>query len=261
MGGGPGGLLTAFFLGRTANRPLRVTIFEAADRLGGKVLTPSFAAAPVRYEAGAAELYDYSPVGEDPLRDLVAELGLPTVPLGGATVVIDDAGIANLDDLADALGPAARRAVQAFDLRARGTMTPREFYASDDVASPLPGPFTSALAGIRHPAARRYVEAMIHSDLATEPDLTSVSYGLQNYLMNDPRYMRLYSIAGGNEQLIERLADGTAMDVCLQQRVLSVEGVSGGRLRLRIAFADEISERDFDTVVLCLPMLALAAVE
>jgi len=79
--------------------------------------------------------------------------------------------------------------------------------------------------------------------------------------MNDPRYMRLYSIAGGNEQLIERLADGTAMDLCLQQRVLSVEGVSEGRLRLRIAFADEISERDFDTVVLCLPMLALAAVE
>ncbi|MFM7834275.1 MAG: hypothetical protein ACKPJD_20950, partial [Planctomycetaceae bacterium] len=28
---------------------------------------------------------------------------------------------------------------------------------------------------------------------------------LQNYLMNHPDYMRLYSIAGGNEQLVQRL--------------------------------------------------------
>ena len=57
-------------------RPVRITIFEASGRLGGKVLTPSFTAAPVRYEAGAAEFYDYSPVGADPLRELVSALGL-----------------------------------------------------------------------------------------------------------------------------------------------------------------------------------------
>jgi len=131
VGGGPGGLLTAFFLQRMTNRPLRMTLFEASSRLGGKVLTPSFRAAPVRYEAGAAELYDYTPVGEDPLRDLVAELGLPTTPLGGATVVVNGDAIANLDDLADSLGGDARRAVETFDLHARGMMTPREFYVSD----------------------------------------------------------------------------------------------------------------------------------
>jgi len=48
VGGGPGGLLTAFFLQRMTNRPLRMTLFEASRRLGGKVLTPSFRAAPVR---------------------------------------------------------------------------------------------------------------------------------------------------------------------------------------------------------------------
>jgi monoamine oxidase len=257
VGGGPGGLLTAFFLGRAASRPLRVTIFEAADRLGGKVLTPSFATAPVRYEAGAAELYDYSPVGEDPLRDLVAELGLPTVPLGGATVVIDDDGIANLDDLADALGATARREVEAFDLRARGAMTPREFYASDEAVAPLPGTFTATLAGIRHPAARRYVEAMIHSDLATEPHLTSVSYGLQNYLMNDPAYMRLYSIAGGNGQLIDALAARIDAGVRLGSRVAEVRSEADGRFSVGL---ERGGSEPFDAVVMALPVQHLQAV-
>ena len=261
VGGGPGGLLTALFLGRAASRPLRITLFEAADRLGGKVLTPSFAAAPVRYEAGAAEFYDYSPVGDDPLRDLVAELGLPTVPLGGATVVIDDAAIANLDDLAAALGGPARREVEAFDLRAHGAMTPREFYASDEGMAPLPGPFTATLAGIRHPAARRYVEAMIHSDLATEPHLTSVSYGLQNYLMNDPAYLRLYGIAGGNEQLIAALATRIDADVRLGARVAEVRAEACGRYAIGLAgHSGPGTAGPFDAVVMALPLQHLGAV-
>ena len=44
----------------------------------------------VAYEAGAAELYDYSQLGPDPLRELVAELGLTTAPMWGQTVVLDD---------------------------------------------------------------------------------------------------------------------------------------------------------------------------
>jgi hypothetical protein len=260
VGGGPGGLLTAFFLQRMTNRPLRTTLFEAGGRLGGKVLTPSFAAAPIRYEAGAAELYDYTPVGEDPLRDLVAELGLSTTPLGGATVVVDGDAIANLDDVADSLGDAARRAVEAFDLHARGMMTPREFYASDEAPPPAMETFTGVLDRIRHPAARRYVEAMIHSDLATEPDLTSTSYGLQNYLMNDPTYMRLYCIAGGNEQLIGAIAARIAVDIRLGTTVTEIRTVDGSQF-------DVVTDRDghrgepFDAVVMALPLQHLAAVQ
>ena len=39
--------------------------------------------------AGAAELYDYSQLGPDPLRDLVAELGLSTSTMTGETVILD----------------------------------------------------------------------------------------------------------------------------------------------------------------------------
>src|SRR5436309_1884485 len=65
VGGGPGGLFTAWLLGQKCAEKPDITLFEASPRLGGKVLTKRFAAAPVFYEAGAAELYQY---GNDPLQ-------------------------------------------------------------------------------------------------------------------------------------------------------------------------------------------------
>ena len=41
-----------------------------------------FNTAPVSYEAGAAELYDYSQLGPDPLRELPLE-GVDVGPKGG----------------------------------------------------------------------------------------------------------------------------------------------------------------------------------
>src|SRR3984885_3642307 len=89
IGGGPSGLMTAFQLQKRAARPCHITIYEASSRLGGKILTNRFTVAPVSYEAGAAELYDYSDVGPDPLRELIKELGLATRLLEGRTVVMD----------------------------------------------------------------------------------------------------------------------------------------------------------------------------
>jgi monoamine oxidase len=263
IGGGPGGLLTAHLLERAAPRPLQVTVFEASDRLGGKILTPSFTSVPVRYEAGAAEFYDYSPVGHDPLRELIEELGLPTVPLTGASVIADGATISNLDDLAERHGLAARRDLEAFYVRARSQMTPREFYDSDDIAaagSLRTSGFPGVLATLATPAARRYVETLIHSDLATEPDRTSASYGLQNYLMNDPAYMRLYGIAGGNEQLIAALAARIHAEVRRSQRVTRIEREFDGRLRVTSLRDGVPQSARFDAVVLALPLQHLAGV-
>ena len=58
IGGGPGGLFTAYELQRLVDRPLEVTLYEASDRLGGKVRTMRFTSADVRYEEGAAEIYE-----------------------------------------------------------------------------------------------------------------------------------------------------------------------------------------------------------
>src|SRR5438045_9107303 len=88
MGGGPGGLLAAYFLVQKCPMDCDITVFEASGRLGGKVLSRRFTQAPVPYEAGVAELYDYSALGPDPLRHLIKTLGLKTRPMRGPTVVL-----------------------------------------------------------------------------------------------------------------------------------------------------------------------------
>ena len=264
VGGGPGGLFTAWHLERLAAAPVKITIYEASARLGGKVCTPTFAAASVRYEAGAAELYDYSPVDDDPLRALVRSLGLPTVPLTGAAVCMQGRRIANLDDVVDVIGAEGRRDLVAFDAWARAAMTPREFYESgaDHAAAAVPaGRFDAAIEAACPPSVRRYVEAMIHSDLATEPAATTAGYGLQNYLMNDPAYMRLYRLAGGNDQLVAALAARLAARVHLGASVTHVASAPGGPITVRWDAGDSPRQELFDAVVLALPVAPLSRLE
>jgi protoporphyrinogen oxidase len=257
VGGGPGGLMTAHSLQKQATSAVRITLFEASSRLGGKILTPRFDSEPVRYEAGAAEFYDYSAFDDDPLKELIAELGLPISPMGGPAVISDHRVLANLDDIRDQLGPSAHRALIAFDRQAKDSMTPREFYHSDDPdgAYPLPDSrrFDSMLAEIAEPQARRLIEHLIHSDLATEPCRTSVAYGLQNYLMNDPAYMQLYGIVGGNEQLPRALAERLAADIRLEHCVTNVSRSDTGQLRITSLHQETTRTEEFDFVIICLP--------
>ena len=63
--------------------------YEASDRLGGKILTRKFDSAPAMYEAGVAEIYDYSMTGPDPLRELIQHFGLQTIPMDAEQVQLD----------------------------------------------------------------------------------------------------------------------------------------------------------------------------
>lgn len=251
------GLFTAYELQRMVDRPLDVTLYEASDRLGGKVRTMRFGAADVRYEAGAAELYDYSHFDHDPLRELVQELGLPVRSMGGQAMIEGGAVIANADDVRMRLGDRAASSLLAFDRLARDQMTPREFYASGDddhAASTNPAAgFGEVLGTIGCGAARRYVERLIHSDLAAESTQTNANYGLQNYLMNDPAYMRLYGIEGGNQRLMDEIAARLACTVRMGHRVTSVESSPSGGFVLRHASAAGQAEDRCDAVVVALP--------
>jgi flavin-dependent dehydrogenase len=71
-GGGPGGLFSAWSLAGKAGNSIKITILEASHRLGGKIVTGSFAGAGL-YEAGVAEIYDYSALGPAPLRELIEQ--------------------------------------------------------------------------------------------------------------------------------------------------------------------------------------------
>lgn len=263
VGGGPGGLMTADALQREARVPVELTIFEASSRLGGKVLTRSFARLPARYEAGAAEFYDYSEVGPDPLKELVADLGLPIVPMGGSALVMGEHVLSNLDDVRDALGADAAAAFIAFDRAARDAVGCLDFYHGErGTAPPRTSPrFDAMLARIGSPAARRYVETMIHSDLATEPGATTVAYGLDNYLMNDPTYLRLYAIEGGNERLVAGLDGRIRATRRLEHRVVRIGGGSGRRLCVVAEHTGRRHEEEFDIVVVALPLDHLQRVE
>lgn len=271
IGGGPGGLMTAYLLQKLADRALRISLFEASSRLGGKILTQRFNRIPAQYEAGAAEFYDYTPVDGDPLKDLVEELGLSISPMGGSSVILHDRVIANLDDVEAQLGSAALAALCKFDEEARGTMSPRSFYEADslsyEAASSTPPRFDSVMRSVSEPAVRQMIECLIHSDLATEPEKTSVSYGLQNYLMNHPSYLQLYSIVGGNEQLPQELNRRTSMDRLMLHRVTRISQGRERRLKVLWSHADvsagteSCGEGEFDYVVIALPLNALPQVE
>ena len=256
--------MTAYTLQKHAADPYRLTLFEASDRLGGKILTPGFARVPATYEAGAAEFYDYSAIDDDPLRQLVEELGLPIQHMEGASAVVGHRPVANVDDLRDLFGKPSADALLAFDRRAKDAITPHEFYHADPDALGDPlvrRGFDAELAGIADPQARRYVERFIHSDLAAEPTDTSVAYGLHNYLMNDPAYMGLYGISGGNERLPRELAKRVAADVRLGHRAVAIGRTTDGRLSVTTDSETGRGVSVFDVVVMALPHDALDGVE
>jgi protoporphyrinogen oxidase len=268
IGGGPGGLMTAYQLQQRCSIPFEATIYEASGRLGGKVLTPRFAAADVSYEAGAAELYDYSHVGEDPLRQLVERLGLKTRPMSGASILLKEQVLSDLEDVGRIHGEATQSAVMEFDARAKRWMNPREFYDSDwreSNADPMAHrTFEEELAQVPDATARQFLRTMVHSDVATEPHCTSASYGLQNYLMNDPAYMTLYSIEGGVERLTQELAARVNATVRLHEPVVRVER-SGESLQVSSRRAGDgqtsLMTEEFDFVVVALPNYFLPAIE
>src|SRR5262245_55773210 len=205
VGGGPGGLFSAYLLKEYCSDLCEFTLFEAGPRLGGKVLTRRFSTAPVLYEAGVAELYDYSHFGPDPVRELVQKLGLSTVPMTGPVVILGDAILRNARDIRRHCGAGTLKALQDFQQRCRDLCSPAEYYEGhchDDNRHPWAGKtFEEVLDEIPDETARKYVMVAARSDLATEPHLTNALNGLKNVLMDDPRYLRLYSIEGGIERL------------------------------------------------------------
>lgn len=265
IGGGPGGLFTAYRLQQRCALPFTTTIYEASPRVGGKILTAEFSAVPARYEAGAAELYDYSHVGDDPLRRLVAELRLDTRPMEGSAVIMDDRVIGGLDDACHHVGEPAWRVLRQFDTAAKAWMTPREFYDAD-WADRAQDPkttesFHALLERVPNDLARRYLQCLVHSDLATEPHQTNASYGLQNYLMNDPGYLRLYTIDGGIERLPRTIASRLSANIRVNEPVIAVGPGENGALRVESRRHGDVVSEQYDYVVAALPNDWLPAIE
>src|SRR5436309_10013084 len=128
VGGGPGGLMSAWYLKKKLGALCRVTIYEASDRVGGKILTRTFDTAPAIYEAGVAEIYDYSMTGPDPLRELVQHFGLQTIPMDAEQVQLDGELLNDVPGMRRKYGAKSADVIEAFLKRCRHMLSPLDDY-------------------------------------------------------------------------------------------------------------------------------------
>jgi len=127
VGGGPGGLFAAYMLDQKSSKKLNVTLFEASERVGGKIYTSQFSSVPILYEAGAAELYGYAHLGPDPLWLLVKSLGLGTVEMAGRTVVLGDRIMRSDADIKRHFGRKTLKAIEEFRNLGNSMLSPKEY--------------------------------------------------------------------------------------------------------------------------------------
>ena len=257
--------MAAHLLAKKSEVACRVTVYEAGDRLGGKLLTQRFTNQGSQFEVGAAELYDYSHLGPDPLRELVAELGLTTSPMEGGSAIIRDRLVRRCADLGRVWGPATAAAYERFSALARAHISPANYYESDwrqDNADPLARQkFHELLERVTDPAARDYIRIMTHSDLACEPHQTNAVYGLQNFLMDEAAYLRLYTIDGGNDRLTQELARRLTATVRLQHPVVRVEPIADRAYRVTALHLGNLDAAEFDYVIVALPNNWIPAID
>ncbi len=258
VGGGPGGLMSAWYLKKKLGALCRITIFEASDRLGGKIVTRKFDTAPAMYEAGVAEIYDYSMTGPDPLREMIQHFGLQTIPMDAEQVMLDGELLHDVPGMRRKYGASTAEAIEGFRRLCASMVSPSEYYegvGAHDNEHPWAHINAEELLDreVKDPTAKRFFKVMARSDIATECHNTNGLNALKNFVMDVDGYIGLYSIQNGNEQLIECLQSEVDADIQLNHRVLQVGKTTQGRYQLNMMNGKGPETRDFDLVVMCLP--------
>jgi len=266
VGGGPGGLFTAWHLADRIGAACKVTIYEATDRLGGKIVTGEFPGIG-SYEAGAAEIYDYSELGYDPLRELIEQdLGLEIKHIDGEACVLDGHILPDIEALGSQFGMTTRDVAHAFRQRCAQLLSQGAFYRSDlglDNKHPWANMTADEILAteIKDETARRYIRVMAHSDVSVPPHQTNGLTFLKNVLMDVDGYLSIYSVVGGNERIVERLEEELDADVRLNATVRSVEPQRDGTYRLEVTTGGATETVVADYVVLALPLTALSIID
>jgi monoamine oxidase/SAM-dependent methyltransferase len=270
VGGGPGGLMAArHFNAKCADR-VRLTVLEATDRLGGKLLTRRFPASGIAYDAGVAEIYDYSGLGDDPLAKLVDALGLTSRPIDSATFVVGDRILAGMDAVGRELGGETRRQIEDFRRLCATTISPSAYYEGrgDGAAARVLGRTNGQDLLHRHvsdDAARRFLRAAVHSDVAADIHQTNALNAMRNVLMDVHGYIELRKVHGGAQGIADALAkdltDRKAAEFAFGMQIVRIGRTQGGRYRVTARDAGGTTTREFDVLVVALPLSALAQLE
>ena len=270
IGGGPGGLMTSWHIDNKLEHEASVTIFEASHRLGGKIVTRRFDKSEALYEAGVAEIYGYTSLGPDPLHELIHGFGLETVPMDSETIVMDNNVMVGIDGVKQAYGAKTTNAVKAFRKSCSKMLSPGQYYegvGKEDNGHPWTNiNFQDLLEkSVPDETARKLFKIAARSDIACEPHLTNGLNGLKNLLMDVDGYIDLYSIVGGNEQLIHKLVEHNKKDINnkveLDSRVLRCGRGEDDKYYLHVQSNGKTTIREFDIVIFCLPHNWLCTIE
>ncbi len=270
VGGGLAGLAAAW---RLAQAGLAVTVVEAAPRVGGRCWTErrAFDAGQVAERGG--ELID---TAHDDIIDLALALGLTLDDLHAATPRgtrstwwIDGRRYDEADAARDfarlwpALAADARVLGDDVPTFARHTAAQRALdhtSAARWLDSRVPGGLSSALARL---LANAYVEEL-GADLAEISAVTVVDLlrdsprdRLSPYEESDQRY----HVRGGNDLVVQRLAEALDGRIETGTRLLAVARRADGGYRLVLGRDQAVREADADHVVLALPFTLLREVD
>ena len=261
IGGGPGGLFATYIINQRLP-DANVTIFEADEEVGGKIMTDEFSDGTL-FEAGVAELYEYlGPGGKDPMRLLIEkDLGLETVDIAGGAVILKGEVLRDLDEVEKVHGYDTRKRIEAFHAKMVELM-PLEKYAHrwqpDNEHPWAPKTFRECLMEEvgDDKVARDFIETAVHTDLATESHTCNGLNGIKNILMDNDDYMQLYHVVGGIGRIPEALSAKIDAEVKTCHRVTRIAKIDGNyRVFTRESGQDYIAEHfeDFDAVVVALP--------
>jgi len=270
VGGGLAGLAAAW---RLAQAGVHVSVFEAAPRVGGRCWTERRAFDGGQIAERGGELIDTS---HDEIIDLALALGLvlddlhAATPRGTAPVWwidgrrYDEAAAArDFERMWPALAADARLLGDDTPTFARHTSAQRVLdrtNAAQWLDSRVPGGLASPLARL---LANAYTEEL-GADLAEISAVTVVDLlrdsprdRVSPYEESDQRY----HVRGGNDLLVQRMAEALAGRIETGTRLVAVERRGDGRYRLAFARDHATREAEFDHVVLAVPFTLLRDVD
>ena len=265
IGGGFSGLLCAYLLERTLGDRAEIVVLERSDRVGGRVRTTRFPEADVSYEAGVAEFYDIT--GNPLLRHLIRHLDLETRPLSGTPYfVVDDRIVHDELELERLVGRRGMDRLRGFWEHGTALRPPAD-YARAGQMQDNDHPwqrrtFEDVLTEIDDPLCQWFTAMQCHSDLATEPPRTSGLFGMDNLLIDHAGYCSMYTLAGGNDGLVQALAHRVQSPILRSAPVAAVSGEEKRGLRLTfLANGNQRSELDVDALIVTLPPAGIRALQ
>ena len=171
---------------------------------------------------------------------------------------MDGVFLNTLADVGTQYGDATARAIKDFRAHCANMMSPLSYYeGAGNVDNNHPWMRMTArklLEGlISDPKAREYIRLMSRSDIASELHLTNGLNALKNFLMDVDGYIDIYSIDGGIERLIDKLALLHDAEIEYGTRVTRVSRDKSGAYLLETERGMVRESHRFDIVLMCLP--------